>query len=199
MSHKTTINGISYEVVGGRTLVDGTGYDINQGRTLVNGTEYDILFGVKWSKFDCKVTTKTTYIETTPTSFTMSINQPADKYAYSYADYRFTTDQGFIGTNEIKHTNGRHMTGYHVEDTSVYVYEDNGTDLGTGWIKYSCSNVAKAYKDVTTTYSKGSTSYGAVYVDKEDLPEEGQLIEGSASGSYCVIKVNGNFYYYERV
>lgn len=161
-------------------------------------SDFPVFLGVKWSKFDCKVTTKTTYTETTPTLFTFSINQPADKYAYSYADYYFTTDQGFIGRNEIKHDNGKNMSGYLVHDTDVWAYENNGVDLGTGWINYTCPNVAKAYKNVTTTYSKGSTSYGAVYADKNELPADGQLIEGSANDAYCVIRTGGTYYYYEK-
>ena len=71
-------------------------------------------------------------------------------------------------------------------------------DKGTGWINYKCDNVAHAIKTVTTIYSKGDTSYGSIYVDKNEMPEDGQLIEGSADGAYCVIKVGGSFYYYEK-
>lgn len=42
MAHKTTINGTSYEVVGGRALVDGTGHDIKDGMMLVDGTAYEV-------------------------------------------------------------------------------------------------------------------------------------------------------------
>lgn len=44
MAHKTTINGTSYEVVGGRALVDGTGHDIKDGMALVDGTAYKVAF-----------------------------------------------------------------------------------------------------------------------------------------------------------
>ena len=199
MAHKTTIDGTSYGVVGGRTLVDGTVYDINQGRTLVNGTEYDILFGVKWIKFDCKVTTQTTYTQEIPTQFKLNINESADRIEYSYADYYFTTTNGFIGGTQIKHDNGKNMTGYHVTDTDVYEYGNDKVDLGSGWIEYHCKNVAHARKTVTTIYSKGDTSHGSIYADPMELPEEGQLIEGSPSDSYCIIKINGTCYYYERV
>lgn len=45
MAHKTSINGTSYDIKGGRTLIGGTGYDIKKGRTLIDGTGYDISFG----------------------------------------------------------------------------------------------------------------------------------------------------------
>lgn len=44
MAHKTLVNGIGYDVAGGKTLVDGKVYDIHKGRTLVNGIGYDISF-----------------------------------------------------------------------------------------------------------------------------------------------------------
>lgn len=42
MSHKTLVNGTSYDVKGGKCLVNGTSYDIKKGRTLIGGTGYDI-------------------------------------------------------------------------------------------------------------------------------------------------------------
>lgn len=44
MSHKTLVNGTSYDVKGGKCLVNGTSYDIKKGRTLISGTGYDITF-----------------------------------------------------------------------------------------------------------------------------------------------------------
>ena len=45
MSHKTMIDGVSYEISGGKTLVDGTAYSIKNGKTLVGGTAYEVGFG----------------------------------------------------------------------------------------------------------------------------------------------------------
>ena len=45
MSHKTMIDGVAYEVSGGKTLVDGTAYSIKNGKTLVGGTAYEVGFG----------------------------------------------------------------------------------------------------------------------------------------------------------
>ena len=44
MSHKTLVNGTSYDVKGGKCLVNGTSYDIKNGRTIIGGTGYDITF-----------------------------------------------------------------------------------------------------------------------------------------------------------
>lgn len=45
MSHKTLVNGTSYEISGGKTLVNSTAYSISGGKTLVGGTAYEIGFG----------------------------------------------------------------------------------------------------------------------------------------------------------
>ena len=45
MSHKPMIDGVAYEISGGKTLVDGTAYSIKNGKTLVGGTAYEVAFG----------------------------------------------------------------------------------------------------------------------------------------------------------
>ena len=45
MGHKTLIDGVGYDITGGRCLVDGVGYSIQKGRTLVDGVGYDVAFG----------------------------------------------------------------------------------------------------------------------------------------------------------
>lgn len=44
MAHKATIDGVVYEISGGKTLIDGTAYSIKSGKTLVNGTVYEVGF-----------------------------------------------------------------------------------------------------------------------------------------------------------
>lgn len=44
MAHKTMIDGVAYEIIGGKTLVDGTAYSIKNGKTLVGGTAYEVDF-----------------------------------------------------------------------------------------------------------------------------------------------------------
>lgn len=45
MGHKTLIDGVGYDITGGRCLVDGVGYSIQKGRTLDDGVGYDVAFG----------------------------------------------------------------------------------------------------------------------------------------------------------
>lgn len=49
MSHKTMIDGVAYEISGGKTLVDGTAYSIKNGKTLVDGTVYEVGFATNVS------------------------------------------------------------------------------------------------------------------------------------------------------
>lgn len=44
MAQKCTVEGVEYEIKGGRTLVNGVGYAITKGRTLVDGVGYDVSF-----------------------------------------------------------------------------------------------------------------------------------------------------------
>lgn len=44
MAQKCTVEGVEYEIKGGRTLVNGVGYAVAKGRTLVNGVGYDVRF-----------------------------------------------------------------------------------------------------------------------------------------------------------
>lgn len=50
MSHKTMIDGVAYEIIGGKTLVSGTAYSIAKGKTLVGGTAYEVGFGSPMAK-----------------------------------------------------------------------------------------------------------------------------------------------------
>lgn len=45
MGHKILIDGVAYDITGGRCLDDGVGYSIQKGRTLVDGVGYDVAFG----------------------------------------------------------------------------------------------------------------------------------------------------------
>ena len=44
MAHKTMIDGVAYEISGGKTLINGTAYSIDKGKTLVGGTAYEVGF-----------------------------------------------------------------------------------------------------------------------------------------------------------
>ena len=47
MSHKTLIDGTSYNIIGGTSMIDGTTYNIVGGKTLIDGTGYNIPFNLE--------------------------------------------------------------------------------------------------------------------------------------------------------
>lgn len=48
------------------------------------------------------------------------------------------------------------------------------------------------------SYEQGYAHYGTIEVEDGELPENGELIEGSAKNSYCVLRIDGEYYYYVR-
>lgn len=163
-------------------------------------SDFPVFLGVKWLKYSCNAVTTKTYSQKPPEYVTPGYapRTRTNSSSYSvYTGYTFSEKSGFEGTGHTM-CRGNALSGYYeVSDTQVVRYA-NETNNGNGTTNYSCPIIAEASEYSKTTYSKGGTDYGAVYVDKNELPESGQLIEGSASGSYCVIKVNGTIYYYEK-
>jgi hypothetical protein len=77
MRHKTLVNGMAYEVKGGKCLVNGTVYSIKKGRTLINGTGYDIKFqnGYTWVLNNSYTTPSGTLKEFDTPAFTSNGNK----------------------------------------------------------------------------------------------------------------------------
>lgn len=76
-THKTLVNGMAYEVKGGKCLVNGTVYSIKKGRTLINGTGYDIKFqnGYTWVLNNSYTTPSSTLKEFDTPAFTSNGNK----------------------------------------------------------------------------------------------------------------------------
>ena len=55
MGHKTLIDGVGYDITGGRCLVDGVGYSIQKGRTMVDGVGYDVAFDNEFTSENIEV------------------------------------------------------------------------------------------------------------------------------------------------
>lgn len=55
-----------------------------------------------------------------------------------------------------------------------------------------------SYYPKSYEYRKGNTCYGEITAPDGALPEDGTLIEGSANGSYCVLKIGSTYYYYVK-
>lgn len=163
-------------------------------------SDFPMFIGVKWLKYSCNVVTDTTYTQSNISTYVMKKTENTYHMSRYYTNYIFSEKYGFEGRDAQDRYGGQATGCYYVTDTVVWQYA-NPTyfeDQVGQYTQYTCPRVAEATKHTTTTYSKGGTGYGAVYVDKDDLPEDGQLIEGSADGAYCVIKVGNTTYYYEK-
>ena len=42
MSHKTLIDGTTYEITKGKSMISGTTYEITKGKSMISGTTYEI-------------------------------------------------------------------------------------------------------------------------------------------------------------
>lgn len=162
-------------------------------------SDFPMFVGVKWLKYSCNVVTNTTYEQwPDPSPNARPVFGLPNGIGHScYTGYTFSRERGFEGTgHSVRY--GKDLTGYYqVAPDYVRMFADP-VDDGSGNITFYMVKIDYASVRTTTTYSKGETGYGAIYADPRELPEDGQLIEGSADGKYCVIKVGGTFYYYEK-
>ena len=160
-------------------------------------SDFPISVGVKWIKYNTTSKTVTTYKEETIyTPEFVYQTRISTEYFNCSTGYTFSEDGGFRSTG-YKQCLGSSMEGYYVGSTTVHEWSPR---IGTNgeYSEYNIKLVAKATQTKKTTYYKGDISYGSIYADKGEFPEEGSLIEGSATGKYCIVKVGGTVYYYEK-
>lgn len=174
--------------------------------------------GVTWKKYKCNVYTNTygEYIQSTgdvgrTTSYTVSFTEE-DYYngvisESAYNGYTFSSSNGFSGEGGVNAPVTMLDGAYSVSRTHVYQYSveyvggawtDSSADFKmTMRVTKTC--VAHAYYDSYSynTYSK-STYIEDVTADAGAVPGGGSVVEGSATGSYCVVYSNGTYYYYVK-
>lgn len=157
--------------------------------------------GVEWTKYSCTRTSSTSYTkEATPSGGATTRTLYNDQAYAAPSSYSFSSSQGYY-TDDTSTWYGDSMVGfYDVSPTVVQRYasvQSSSTD--GGYTQYNMTTVASAIKSTSYSYSKGNTNYGAITADEGSLPEDGTLVKGSATGSYCVLLINGTYYYYEKV
>lgn len=161
--------------------------------------------GTVWKKWSCKVEepTSTIYTKTAEgvggiTTDSLSVD------SIIYADYSFWEHGGFEGEGSRYQVGSDQGTitdwivGYYiVYETEVYKIISLDSEDGD----VTCEIVDACEEETVieeTTYSKGSITYGPLEAEEGELPESGVLVDGSATGDYCVLKINDNYYYYVR-
>jgi hypothetical protein len=153
---------------------------------------------VTWNKYKCKTsTTKTYYNPRYDESSKGNTTLWGNSVCTVYASYTFDSTNGFVLTEQTSVRGsdalGYYDQGHYGENVELYGALnniDNGYYCYTGYYF-----VCDVYSE--TKYSKGST-IGTVTAKPGELPEQGTLIEGSANGSYCVIKIKSTYYYYTK-
>lgn len=148
----------------------------------------------KWAKYSCEITEA--HYEDTEVS-DLYINSWYDSSIPLYDSFEFSAEVGYIGidltTFGINDDLTEAVGKYHVTDERVV--EITSLVKDNSWFDYEGTKVReRTYFD--TTYSKGATSYGTVEAETGALPEDGTLIEGSVADGYCVLEIDGTYFYY---
>ena len=152
--------------------------------------------GNTWKKYSCEITTTWTMYPSNINWGEWSYEREIDSTCGSYSSWEFSESWGFSG---VGYRGGKYIdnVGYLMVESDRVTIIQSVVDNGDGTITVTRKPIEVAYS--TTHYSKGSTSYGKVEADSDALPEQGTLLSGSIEGRHCVINVNNNTYYYEKV
>lgn len=167
--------------------------------------------GTKWLKYSCNTGSSFgdyTQVDTDSSGNSIGDTTTATAYMITYsADYNFSPSEGFSMAGFIGQADNvvelGSVSGYIVGVTEVWsiLSVDIIREYPDGSFTAEVSSELVALcepSEETTTYSKGSKSYGVIEVEDGVLPEGGELIAGSANDSHCVLSINGILYYYER-
>lgn len=161
--------------------------------------------GVTWRKWSCDYSERSeTWYEEVNSDGMHSIGDTATvtwggPTWYGCTDYGFSRDEGYYAIDNSKVSIEDMVGMYDVSSDSVILVLDM-VPTGGDWydVTWEYVALAKGYY-YPATYSKGSIDCGTVYAQDGDLPESGTLVKGSASDSYCVVEVDGTYYYYEKL
>ena len=162
----------------------------------VDGVARLIFGGVTWNKYSC--TTSYFYQQEDPSHGYNGSHLYGVETSEFYSSYSWSEPQGFILSGKVTlpvSSAAGYYTGHQAQVYKI-ISVSPSTELG---IKYTAQVRTVGLAMQCTSFSKGTTSYGEITVDEASLPEEGTLMRGSASDNYCVIKVDGTYYYYEKV
>lgn len=173
----------------------GEAYILNRNRLSI----------VQWRKWNCFHETDGSYTET---SRNVGAQYGGDSWystnftIHAYGDYEFSSSSGFTGVDSYGDVLAADAVGYYdVDSETVFSIDsvEETTRNGTDYLLIYKTLVANADYDEDEWYEKGSTDYGVIYARKGRQPEDGTLVSGSVTSSSCVLKIDGKYYYYEKV
>lgn len=161
--------------------------------------------GAVWKKYSCEENTETVgYTEVNSTDSTaIGDTLTVLYYRVNYSsEYYFDENDGFVGNGGGYVTSADEVdsiSGYMVDSeavwaiTSVELQQESPLRVA---LKLRC--VALCVPVTEDLYVQGPDYYGSFEVEDGELPENGELIYGSATDPYCVLDVDGTYYYYVR-
>ena len=167
--------------------------------------------GTRWKKYDCDESSEFGgYVEVSTNSSGVSVGDTDTSQWWSityHSDYIFSSAEGFISAgywgqastvNELGSVSGYIIYTEEVwEIVSVDVLREYGDGSFTAEVTMQLVALCEPGEE-NTIYVQGSTYYGEYEAEEGVLPEEGTLVEGSATDSYCIIDVDDTYYYYVR-
>lgn len=205
MAQYTNVGGVARRVTKRYENVDGVARNVQKAYNNVGGVarQYFQLGGIKWRKWSCDRTASSSYTRTDEgvgETTTFSNITASNHWFQSWGSWSWSNSGGFEGDySDYKKASPDEIVGrYNAVDTELREYI-SCDDNGDGTYNLTWEVIGTAYEDVSYDYDKGTTDYGVVYAEEGELPANGTLEEGSATGSYCVIKVGGTYYYYEKI
>lgn len=165
--------------------------------------------GVRWAKYSCDAFDEVYEYQETDHIGGSSVGD-IEKWGTSYlnycTEYTFDKSVGFCSAGNYHYADTAadlaSASGYIVTSDTVFrivtvsvISEDPG---GPCLVDVEAEIVALCDTLTYTAYRKGSENFGIIEAEDSELPENGELVEGSPNDSYCILDVDGTYYYYVR-
>lgn len=209
MAQYVNVGGAARRVTGRYVRVDGVARRVQTAYTAVSGTarRYFAPAGVAWRKWSCRVETVSFYTQVdydgvTHVGDTKTFEQVTANSIWftSHSGWTWSESTGFSGDYaDYRKVSPEEIVGrYNAVDTELRQFTDC-VDHGDGTYDLTWECIGLAVEDGWDTYGKGTELLGVVSAGEGELPEDGEPVEGSADGSYCIVLVDGVHYYYEKV
>jgi hypothetical protein len=187
---------------------------------------YALEEGVKWTKYNCNIETEYTFVQVSTRPYSATIGDTMSMTCTNRdaaSQYYWDRTEGFTVGNDVyintsSESSAAKGIGYYIgrvyinsgsyskvkevwQIISLDSYYQETTETGriVGHATYTIKAVALCEIESSTDYYKpGKTSYGTIIASEGSLPEEGTLIDGSATDAYCVLLIDTIYYYYVK-
>lgn len=209
----------------GYTISNGTSLTYGQTSVTANYKGFSCSVSISvarstvWKKYSCDVSTIYTREDDSEASAWEMNSTTGELEITCYTNYSYDSETGKFSLSGTRVT----VNAWSSADNYGGLWWGIGLQEYAFPLYYTTSSSGKYIKEVTETtittkshnkfralalrnlgstsetiYSQGSTSYGNIPVSYGSAPESGTLIDGSYTGSYCVLKVGGAYYYYVK-